>query len=588
MRRFLAGILVWGLVAFGWFCFAPPVLGGWTNYVVTDGISMEPHFHGGDLVLVRSEASYHVGEIVAYRSKALGTVVLHRIVGLDGSRYIFKGDNNNFDDVEHPTRSELIGAAWLHIPAKYADVLSSLREPPVLGGLVAFGALMLGAGAFRRRRRRKRERRLNDGQTSPSRGAHRAPRVVVNGDFLIFGAGLLLASAAVAAVAYTRPLVTHGPASIPYAQGGAFSYSSSTASGPAYPGGRVVTGDPVFIRLVQSVDVRFAYRFSTAAPHEIAGSASLVAKITSSSGWAKTLVLEPSTPFIGDHAVLAGRLTLGPLLAMLLRLERTTAVGGSYSLSLVPHVSISGQVAGVRTRARFSAPLPFTFGPLELQPILSSGASSSTQPATGSSGTVLSPSSTGSVIGTVQRPRALAFGPARISVATARWIAAGGLALGISLLLGALGFLARASRRGDMAGEILGRYRRGLVTVARAPRPSPSGLVEVELDDMETLVRIADRYDRMILHENMKGADTFSVPEDGVVYRFAVPSEILVKPPKQARFFGGRDAIPDRLEDMEAYFAAVVRRSRGREAPNVPARTEPGYMRWGPWTETKA
>jgi hypothetical protein len=272
---------------------------------------------------------------------------------------------------------------------------------------------------------------------------------------------------------------------------------------------------------------------------------------------------------------------------MLQGLERTTAVGGSYTLSLVPHVSFTGQVAGVRTRAKFSAPLPFSFGPLELQPVLSSGASSSTQPATGSSGSVLSPSTSGSVIGTVQLPRALAFGPARISVATARGIAAGGLVLGISLLLGALGFLARASRRrGDFAAEILGRYRRGLITVARAPRPSPSGLVE--LDDMETLVRIADRYDRMILHESMKGADTFSVPEDGVVYRFAVPSEILVKPPKQARFFAGRDAIPDRLEDMEADFTAAVRRSRGRDAPHAPARTEPGYVRWGPWTETQA
>src|SRR5471032_1174457 len=126
MRRFLAAALIWGLVALGWFCLAPPALGGWTNYVVTDGISMQPHFHGGDLVLVRTETNYRVGQIVAYRSKVLNTVVLHRIIGRDGSRYLFKGDNNNFVDIDHPARSQLVGALWLHIPAKYADVLASL------------------------------------------------------------------------------------------------------------------------------------------------------------------------------------------------------------------------------------------------------------------------------------------------------------------------------------------------------------------------------------------------------------------------------------------------------------------------------
>jgi signal peptidase I len=585
MRRFLAGLLVWGLAAFAWFCFAPPALGGWTNYVTTDGVSMEPRFHGGDLVLVRSEKSYHVGEIVAYRSKTLGTVVLHRIVARDGARYVFKGDNNDFDDVGHPTKSQLIGALWIHIPAKYADVLSALREPPVLGGLVAFGSLLFGAGAFRRRRRRKRERRLQDAHTAPSGGIHRPAPAVVPGDVLIFGCGVLLASAAVAAVAFSRPVNALGPVSLPYAQTGTFSYSSSTASGPAYPGGRVVTGDPVFMRLVQDVNVRFAYSFSSTAQHQIVGSSSLDARIASSSGWSKTLVLQRPAPFTGDHAVLAGTLALGPLMTILHGLERTTEVGGTYNLSLVPHVSVSGEVGGVSTKATFSPSLPFTLGPLELQPILSSGATAPTQPAGGPSRSPLTPSASASVTGRALRPRELAFGPASISVATARLIALTGLALGTSLALGALAFVLRASRRrGDLASEILGRYRRGLITVARAPQASPSDLVE--LDDMETLVRIAERYDRMILHEPMKGADTFVVPEDGVLYRFAVPSEIHLKyPPRQPQFFAGRDAAPDRSEDTENDFTAAARRSRARLRPQVAERVEPGFVRWGPWTE---
>ncbi len=42
---------------------------------------------------------------------------------MQGSRYIFKGDNNNFVDFEHPARSQLIGALSLHL----AGVGSRLR-----------------------------------------------------------------------------------------------------------------------------------------------------------------------------------------------------------------------------------------------------------------------------------------------------------------------------------------------------------------------------------------------------------------------------------------------------------------------------
>ena len=53
--------------------------------MVTDGISMEPLYHTGDLVVIAPASSYHVGEIVAYHGDLDGhMVVLHRIVGGNG------------------------------------------------------------------------------------------------------------------------------------------------------------------------------------------------------------------------------------------------------------------------------------------------------------------------------------------------------------------------------------------------------------------------------------------------------------------------------------------------------------------------
>src|SRR3954466_6560079 len=78
--------------------FWPLALGGSATYVGTHGISMEPRFHTGDLAILRAGPSYTVGDVVAYRSRSLNTVVMHRIVAMDGDRFVIQGDNNNFLD----------------------------------------------------------------------------------------------------------------------------------------------------------------------------------------------------------------------------------------------------------------------------------------------------------------------------------------------------------------------------------------------------------------------------------------------------------------------------------------------------------
>jgi hypothetical protein len=56
--------------------------------------------------------------------------------------------------------------------------------------------------------------------------------------------------------------------------------------------------------------------------------------------------------------------------------------------------------------------------------------------------------------------------------------------------------------------------------VASVRQPVERQLVEVA--DIEALARIAERYDRMILHEQGADADTFAVADDGVLYRYVV------------------------------------------------------------------
>lgn len=138
-----------------WGGLLPPQLGGATSYVITQGVSMLPHYHAGDLVIIRREPAYHVGEVAAYHNLDLKVVVLHRIVAIDGKHYVFKGDNNDFITTYEPTKSQIVGAAWIHIPGG-GRILLDLRIPIVAA--VLLGLLWLFSFAPQRRSRRQLRR----------------------------------------------------------------------------------------------------------------------------------------------------------------------------------------------------------------------------------------------------------------------------------------------------------------------------------------------------------------------------------------------------------------------------------------------
>jgi signal peptidase I len=144
------------LLGAGWWLLGPTSLGGPASYVVTDGTSMLPHFHADGLVVTRRQDAYHVGEVVAYRNRELGTVVMHRIVARDGARYVFQGDNNDFRDDYHPTAADLVGREWVYWGGA-GRALKIVRMPAVFailaGLLAAFAAAAFVPAPSRRRHR---------------------------------------------------------------------------------------------------------------------------------------------------------------------------------------------------------------------------------------------------------------------------------------------------------------------------------------------------------------------------------------------------------------------------------------------------
>jgi signal peptidase I len=527
--RHLSKLLSWvlGLIVLGclWFYLAPAPLGGSTTYVVTHGISMEPRFHTGDLALVRSQSTYHVGEIVAYHNKMLHTIVLHRIIGREGSHYIFKGDNNNFVDFEHPAASQLIGALWLHIPGAGAT-LQSIRSPALVGILIAIGMLFFTGAAFTRRRRRTgRERRAGEGT---AHAPLRLPKQPASPALGVLAVGLiaLLPFVALALLAFTRPPSERRPYKIPYKQSGAFSYSADATPGPVYADDRAVTGDPLFTHVLSAVDMRFRYSFHMAAAHSLTGKASLSATITSTSGWQTTLALGAPAYFRGDHALATGTLDLSSLFALLQSVENTTKARGSYTLALIPHVSANGIADLVPVHATFSPEIKFTLSESEIQPA-TGGGSPTAAPA---SAAQFAPSSSGSVTGKRNEPLFLSLGFARPSVATARTIALGAIAILTCALLAILALLrpilALVQPRGrDEVARIRSRYGRLIVPVAHVSQLP--GVAVIDVTDMDALVRIAEHYERSILYEAGDHGHSFWVTDESGQFRYAVGAPVI-------------------------------------------------------------
>ena len=157
LAQIVKASLVLGLFMVAWLQVAPVQFGGRMSYVMTDGHSMLPRYRQGDVMILRKQASYHIGEVAAYHNRELNTVVMHRITAVSGGHYQFKGDSNTWTDSYRPTASEIIGAEWFHIRGG-ARYVMQVRRPAVAAGALA-GLWILSLRPVKKDRRRLWRRR---------------------------------------------------------------------------------------------------------------------------------------------------------------------------------------------------------------------------------------------------------------------------------------------------------------------------------------------------------------------------------------------------------------------------------------------
>lgn len=523
-RSLLVTAVLTAICVLGWYYFAPTQIGGSTSYVVTHGISMEPLLHTGDLVLVRPVDDYRVGDVVAYHSTLLHTVVLHRIRQIVDGRYTFKGDNNDFLDPTHPTRALLIGRMWLHI-SNGGAVLLWLHRPFVAAAVLGSVAILLLFGSDRKRRRRDRGRRQVGGAGGPKRARpmttltpHSGPRIGSRQLLAASLAGMIL-FAALTILAFTRATTNHTTVSRPYSQQLKFGYHAHVAPGPVYPSGTISTGEPVYLQLVHRLTVTATYRLKIAAPAQLHGTIRIRGTLTNTSGWSRGFWLGHAIRFSGDRGRTSAALNLTRLTSLADRISTQIGDGaGSYSLAVTPRVKLAGVAGGAPFSVADDQSLELELGTPQLltgTSAISSSASTTGTATGGSSQQGLVRTTTGAVASVRSATGTLAG----IPVSVVRWVALLLLALCAALAL----HLGRRELGSDTdpVERINSRYRHLIVPVG-AITPSPEH-PPIEVSTIDGLAQLAERSERLILHDHQSDADDYLVDDQGTLFRYRAP-----------------------------------------------------------------
>ncbi|KRE76241.1 signal peptidase I [Arthrobacter sp. Soil762] len=476
-------------------CAGIVLVSGQAAVVITHGVSMNPVYHQGDLVIVARASSYSVGEIAAYSLPGKDEVALHRIIGGNGEAFVFKGDNNQSVDPLSPRGEDLVGRALLHIPqgGLWLEILTS---PPVLG-LTTFVLLAGGSAAVTTRHRRKRRRAAVSRHISTRPAQHQVldglPSALRISAAL--GAVLALMGVTLGVLAWSGPAEEASTAQVKSGTRMDFSYTAAVGQSPAYDGTTAHSPDPVFRKLTNTVDVHFTY-------HGDPGTVTVRAELSTPGGWHSSLPLTGPVTFTANDYDGSVRLDLATLEAKAQAASAVTGLpSGPLSIALTPQVTST-------TGTEFQPELKLNLTPLQLA-------------LTGAPDTLTVTDTTTTQQATMV-PRMIAWNGVGISAATAQVVSAvlllAALAIAVILVI-----VARRTAPADEAAAIRRRYASLLVRVQ--PMPAPQGRPLIDVTTFPTLAKLAERYGLLVLHWNRSGVETFIVQDENITYRYRAGSD---------------------------------------------------------------
>ena len=487
-----------------WVLFAPLQFGGSTAYVIVAGNSMSPKYRLGDLVVMRSQSSYKIGDAVTYRHPEIN-YVFHRIVEIDiEGNFIMQGDHNTWLDRYHPSQEEVIGKLWLHA-AGLGKSLENLRSPwgfAILAIVFSFLLFTIVVPPEKKRGRRKEH-----GRGNVMSGSHQK-----TGENLFILAVFALGAFVLGIAAFRQPVQNEITTPLSYEQQAIFRYTAHVPSG-IYDSDQIQPGEPIFRLLNGSFSIGLDYLFTSAQPTSLNGSYKLLARVSDGSGWKRTLELTPETTFSGNVFTVSETLALDKIQGFIDVFERETGVErGRYTLSILPEVQIEGALSELALQENFSPEINFDITNLEV--VLRKAANANEN--------VLNPTQKSALMRISYEQNQLNILGLKIPVLLARWIALGiGIpaAFFLIFLLVQLYVLVQRSELERVQiwyGSMLVKARD--IQMLDAPR-------QVEMASIDDLANLAEQDQRPILHLPDNDSHHFFVQTPEQLYHYQLEED---------------------------------------------------------------
>ncbi|MDX6486700.1 MAG: hypothetical protein QOF43_1853, partial [Gaiellaceae bacterium] len=397
------------------------------------------------------------------------------------------------DGGPYPTASDLIGTEVLRVPRGGAFMLW-VRDPlhAVTIGVFAIllgvfsGGLPGSAGRGETASSRPRRRRLAPNQLQ-----------LIPAVALALLGGMWL-------IALGTPGTKTGLDAHLYTNHGQFSWAGTPKKGSVLAD-PVRTGDVVFARVVPRLRVGFDYLVSSAAPVRAGGTAQLVLDVSGDNGWHTVQRLGPERTLTGPHAHLTGILDLASLTRLAKAVDDETGVASTaYEVTLTPRIHLTGRAGESPLDTVYAPRLRFTFDTRRLV----------AAPSTAKEPNEVVAITDGA--GIVTRPNAFHLGPASVGIRTMRDIGRVGTLLALIAFVAAFA-LSRMGRGHDEPAMIAWRYGDWLVPITHLP--AAAGTV-TDVSDFPALARLAERYNRAIMHLADGSQHAYYLTENGIVYRY--------------------------------------------------------------------
>lgn len=159
--------------------------------------SMSPQYNVGGVVYVKSveASSIKIDDVITYRTGRGEESVTHRVIGIEGDKFVTKGDANNTEDPNPVLFGQLVGKVVFYVPylAKVSDYVGTTR-----GLLSAFCVILvcilmwLGAGILAKDNAPKDQTGAEEIKESKKKPKSGDNLLIIGGSLLVVGALIYL------------------------------------------------------------------------------------------------------------------------------------------------------------------------------------------------------------------------------------------------------------------------------------------------------------------------------------------------------------------------------------------------------------